>query len=54
MCVFLFTVFGILGIQVFKGVLRYRCFVPLDTGNSTTWEVVDEEQVRVGQRQPPE
>jgi hypothetical protein len=47
MCVFLFTVFGILGIQVFKGVLRYRCFVPVTSAasNGIVWEVVDEEQV---------
>ncbi|KAK9816645.1 hypothetical protein WJX72_003272 [[Myrmecia] bisecta] len=33
MCAFFFIVFGILGVQLFKGVLRYRCFV-LDAKNN--------------------
>lgn len=44
MCLFLFSVFGILGINVFSGVLRFRCMEPLDM-NGTEWIAVDGEQV---------
>ena len=60
MCLFLFIIFGILGINVFKGRLRYRCFeggpgseniTLVDPNNSTAvddgnFTVVDDEQVK--------
>jgi len=38
---FMFLLFGIVGVILFAGKLRNRCYIPLNTENVTVWEVQD-------------